>query len=180
MKKLTTQGGTLAENQPAQPQLASRRSWLKGLGALFGTGMLAAPTAVLAAPAVPAAPLPASALVGGDEYIGLVKILAGTEVPQGWMPCDGRTLPVAQYRALFAVVGAIYGGDGRTTFALPDLRETMPLPAPTVSTPDFVPSPGGQLPRNLIAIKTVNAPATTTGLAELYLEYLRPRARRRA
>jgi hypothetical protein len=180
MKRTTTQGTKLAENQPAQPHLASRRSWLKGLGALFGTGMLAAPAAVLAAPAAPAAPLPASALVGGDEYIGLVKILAGTEVPQGWMPCDGRMLPVAQYRALFAVLGDTYGGDGRSTFALPDLREVMPLPAPTGAVPDFVPSPGAQLPRNLIAIKTVNAPATTTGLTELYLKHLRPQARRQA
>jgi hypothetical protein len=181
MKIIATQFAILAHNEPSQTRLASRRSWLKGLGALLGTGVLATPTALLAAPAEAAkAPLPASALVGGDEYIGMVKILGSTEVPQGWTPCDGRTLPVAEHRALFAIVGTTYGGDGRSTFALPDLRETMPLPAPATSTPDFVPTPGGQLPRRLIAIKTANAPATTTALAELYLEHHRPRVRRQA
>jgi len=177
MKLTTTQGATLTKTAPDQPQLASRRSWLKGLGALLGTGVLAAPTAALAAPAE--TPLPASAQVGGEEYIGMVKVLAGNAVPQGWALCDGRKLPVAQHPALFAMLGTTYGGDGRTTFGLPDLREVLPRPAATDPAPDFVPTTSDALPRNLIAIKTTNAPATTTGLAELHLPHLR-RPRRQA
>lgn len=138
---------------------ASRRSWLKGVGALLGTGLLAAPAALLAAPA-PAAD--AAALAGGDEYIGVVKLLAGTTLPVGWSRCDGRVLPVAEYPALFAVLGAVHGGDGHHTFALPNLGE----PAPT----------GAGAAAMQLAIKTANGPATTTALAELRL-MRRPRAR---
>jgi len=141
----TTAGLTLA---------ASRRTWLKGVGALLGTGLLAAPAAVLAAPAPDAA-----ALAGGDEYIGVVKLLAGTALPVGWSRCDGRVLPVAEHPALFAVLGAAHGGDGDRTFALPNLGE---------------PTADGAAMQ--LAIKTANGPATTTGLAELRL-VRRPRAR---
>jgi hypothetical protein len=138
---------------------ASRRAWLKGVGALLGTGLLAAPASVLAAPA----PAPdAAALAGGDEYIGVVKLLAGTTLPVGWARCDGRVLPVAEHPALFAVLGAAYGGDGHHTFALPYLGE---------------PAAGGTAAMQL-AIKTANGPATTSALAELRLAHQRrPRAR---
>jgi hypothetical protein len=153
----------------AQPQLASRRSWLKGLSALLGTGILATPTALLASPVAPVeAPLPASAVVGGDEYIGVVKLLAGTELPSGWALCDGRELPVAQHPALFAVLGAAYGGNGRSTFALPDLRQEMAtMTASATSQPAGAPSVG-----QLCAIKVTNAPATTTAVLELRLAHL--------
>ena len=57
-----------------------------------------------------------------EPYIGQISIYAFNFAPRGWMPCDGRLLPIAQYQALFALIGTTYGGDGRTTFALPDLR----------------------------------------------------------
>lgn len=57
-----------------------------------------------------------------DPFLGEIKIHAGDVVPRGWLPCDGRELPIASYRALFSIIGATYGGDGTTTFALPDLR----------------------------------------------------------
>ncbi|MEO0558929.1 MAG: tail fiber protein [Bacteroidota bacterium] len=47
--------------------------------------------------------------------------------PRGWALCDGTLLPINQYQALFSLLGTIYGGDGRTTFALPDLRGRMPM-----------------------------------------------------
>lgn len=47
--------------------------------------------------------------------------------PQGWMICDGSTLQIAQYPTLFTVIGATFGGDGHTTFALPDLRGRTPV-----------------------------------------------------
>ncbi|WP_460501794.1 tail fiber protein, partial [Hymenobacter agri] len=84
---------------------ASRRTWLKGMGALLGSGLLAAPAAVLAAP-VPVTAAEAITQAGGDEYIGVVKLLAGTSLPIGWSLCDGRVLPVAEHPALFAVLGA--------------------------------------------------------------------------
>jgi len=57
-----------------------------------------------------------------DEFIGTVKLFAGNYAPQGWFLCDGRLLQISQYSALFSVIGTTYGGDGRTTFALPDMR----------------------------------------------------------
>lgn len=57
-----------------------------------------------------------------DSFIGQVIHTAFNFVPEGRLPCDGRTLPIAQYQALFAVTATQFGGDGKTTFALPDLR----------------------------------------------------------
>ena len=57
-----------------------------------------------------------------DELIGTVKLFAGNYSPVGWFLCDGRLLQISQYSALFSVIGTAYGGDGRTTFALPDMR----------------------------------------------------------
>jgi microcystin-dependent protein len=57
-----------------------------------------------------------------NDMLGEVKIFAGTFVPRGWAYCDGQVLAISQNTALFALIGTEYGGDGRTTFALPDLR----------------------------------------------------------
>lgn len=60
-------------------------------------------------------------------YIGEIQLFAFSNIPQGWLPCDGRTLPINQNFSLFAALGSAYGGDGRTTFALPDLRGRVPI-----------------------------------------------------
>ncbi|WP_457070550.1 phage tail protein [Hymenobacter sp. UYAg731] len=167
MKPLVTQANCQVVTAPSSLGLASRRNWLKGLGALLGTSVLAAaPTAVFASPAAaPDDALAAAALAGGDEYIGIVKLLAGPAMPTGWVPCDGRLLPVAQHPALFALLKDTYGGDGHSTFALPQL--TGPKPAHTDAL--------------LCAIKVANGPATTTALAELRLLHSpRSQARRTA
>ena len=65
----------------------------------------------------------------GGEPVGTVKLYAGATPPADWAICDGRQLPIAQYPALHAVVGTSYGGDGTTTFALPDLRGRVALGA---------------------------------------------------
>lgn len=57
-----------------------------------------------------------------SAYIGSIMLWTNNRIPDGWKVCDGTILQVAQNQALFAVIGAKYGGDGRTTFALPDLR----------------------------------------------------------
>ena len=59
---------------------------------------------------------------GSEPFIAEVGIFAGNFAPRGWAFCDGQLLPISQNEALFSLVGTIYGGDGRTTFALPDLR----------------------------------------------------------
>lgn len=61
--------------------------------------------------------------------VGEIRILAGNETPPGWACCDGQLLSTDDYKALFAVLGTTYGGDGRTTFALPDLRGRTPVHA---------------------------------------------------
>ena len=57
-----------------------------------------------------------------DPFIGEVRLFGGNYAPNGWALCDGQLLPIAQNEALFSLLGTTYGGDGQTTFALPDLR----------------------------------------------------------
>ena len=57
-----------------------------------------------------------------EEFIGIVKLFAGNFAPKGWALCNGQLLPISQYSAVFSLLGTTYGGDGVTTFALPDLR----------------------------------------------------------
>lgn len=57
-----------------------------------------------------------------DPYLGNVTVFAGNFAPRGWMFCQGQLLAIAAYDALFALIGTTYGGDGQSTFALPDLR----------------------------------------------------------
>ena len=57
-----------------------------------------------------------------EPFLGQITIFGFSFNPQGWAKCDGQLLPINQFQALFSLLGTIYGGDGRTTFALPDLR----------------------------------------------------------
>ncbi len=57
-----------------------------------------------------------------NPFLGEVMMFAGNFAPRGWLPCDGALLPISQFDALFSLIGTTYGGDGQTTFALPDLR----------------------------------------------------------
>ena len=62
-----------------------------------------------------------------EPLIGQMMMFAGNFAPRGWAFCDGQLLPINQYTALFSIIGTTYGGDGRTTFALPDLRGRVPM-----------------------------------------------------
>jgi microcystin-dependent protein len=62
-----------------------------------------------------------------DPYIGEIRMFGGNFAIQGWMLCNGQLLPISQFDALFALIGTTYGGDGQTTFALPDLRGRVPI-----------------------------------------------------
>lgn len=56
-----------------------------------------------------------------DPFVGEIRIFANSYIPDGWMMCDGRTLEIGKYQALFAVIRTAFGGDGRNNFCLPDL-----------------------------------------------------------
>ncbi|MBU6340725.1 MAG: tail fiber protein [Bacteroidetes bacterium] len=60
-------------------------------------------------------------------YVGEFRMFAGNFAPAGWMLCDGQLLPISEYETLFNLIGTTYGGDGQSTFALPDLRGRVPI-----------------------------------------------------
>jgi microcystin-dependent protein len=62
-----------------------------------------------------------------EPYIGEIIMFAGNFAPRGWALCNGQLLSIAQNSALFSILGTTYGGDGHTTFALPDLRGRVPM-----------------------------------------------------
>jgi len=62
-----------------------------------------------------------------DGFIGMVMLVAFPFAPRGWMLCNGQVLAIQQNTALFALIGNQYGGNGTSTFALPNLMETHPM-----------------------------------------------------
>lgn len=62
-----------------------------------------------------------------QPYIGEIRMFAGNFAPAGWMFCEGQLLPISENDTLFNLIGTTYGGDGQSTFALPDLRGRIPL-----------------------------------------------------
>jgi len=62
-----------------------------------------------------------------EPFVAEIKIFAGNFAPRGWAFCNGQLLPIAQNTALFSLIGTTYGGDGRTTTALPDLQGRAPM-----------------------------------------------------
>ena len=66
---------------------------------------------------------------GIDPFLGEIELFAGNFAPKGWATCDGQILSIAQNTALFSILGTTYGGNGQTTFGLPDLRGRAPIHA---------------------------------------------------
>jgi microcystin-dependent protein len=62
-----------------------------------------------------------------QPYVGEIRMFAGNFPPNGWMFCDGNTLPISENETLFQLIGTTYGGDGESTFNLPDLRGRVPI-----------------------------------------------------
>ena len=85
-------------------------------------------------------------------FLGEVKMFAGNFTPRGWALCQGQLLPIAQNQALFSILGTLYGGDGRTTFALPDYRGR--IARGTGNGPGLDPAPISQ--KGGIEYKTLN------------------------
>lgn len=65
--------------------------------------------------------------MGQTGFIGEIRMFAGNFAPRSWALCEGQLLSISQNTALFSIIGTIYGGDGRTTFGLPDLRGRVPI-----------------------------------------------------
>src|SRR5687767_2023867 len=62
-----------------------------------------------------------------QPYVGEIRMFAGNFAPAGWMFCEGQLMPISENETLFQLLGTTYGGDGQSTFALPDLRGRVPL-----------------------------------------------------
>jgi microcystin-dependent protein len=62
-----------------------------------------------------------------QPYVGEIRMFAGNFAPAGWMFCEGQLLPISENETLFQLIGTTYGGDGQSTFGLPDLRGRLPL-----------------------------------------------------
>lgn len=96
----------------------------------------------------------------GSPFVGEIRLFAGTYAPTGWATCEGQLLAVDQNDALFSLLGTAYGGDGRTTFGLPDLRGRVPVHAgqgPGLS-PRSVGQQGG---REQVTLTSANLPSHT-------------------
>ena len=110
-----------ASAEPAKP--VARRDFLARTAAALGAGLLA----FAGRPALPGGDQARAATTGYEPFIGEIMLFAGWFAPQGWADCNGQLLPIAQYQALFSLLGTTYGGNGQVTFALPDLRGRVPV-----------------------------------------------------
>ncbi len=114
------------KNQPLQPaghSNAKRRNFFRKLLGTLAFGTVLAPFSGLSAKEDATSPHTANGRTASAEpFIGEISMFAGNFAPRGWAFCNGQLLPISQNQALFALLGTTYGGDGRTTFALPDLR----------------------------------------------------------
>lgn len=69
-----------------------------------------------------------------SQYVGEIRMFAGNFAPNGWQFCDGQTYPIAENETLFQLLGTRYGGDGQSTFAVPNLSARVPMHMATVQT----------------------------------------------
>ena len=111
----------------------------------------------------------------GTPFIGEIKIVSFNFAPKGWALCNGQLLPINQNQALFSLFGTTYGGDGRTTFALPNMQGRVPIHIGTSFTWGQA---GGQTAHTLIisempahthlAVGSANAPSVVTPAGNLW------------
>src|ERR687894_267709 len=87
-----------------------------------------------------------------SPFVAEIRMFATNFAPTGWALCNGQILPISQNTALFALLGTYYGGDGKSTFALPNLEGSVPIGQGQSSTgtmaPQMVTPSGGSLPHN--------------------------------
>lgn len=95
-----------------------------------------------------------------DEYIAIIKMFAGNFAPRGFMLCQGQILSISTNTALFSLLGTTYGGNGQTTFGLPDLRGRVPVG--TGQGPGLAPVNAGDISgTTTVTLLTQNMPAHT-------------------
>lgn len=98
-----------------------------------------------------------------DPFLAEIRVFPYNFAPVGWQPCEGQLLPISQNTALFSLLGTTYGGDGRSTFALPDLRGRFPMGAgqgPGLSDRDI----GEQVGSETVSLTTAQMPQHNHGL----------------
>lgn len=126
---------SLRRTPPAAPTAASRRRFFAGAGAVAGSVLLArAASATGGALAVEPGTLVDAqgrpldrAPMTAEPFLGQIIIVPYNFAPRGWAFCNGQILAISQNMALFSLLGTTYGGNGQTTFALPDLRGRFPM-----------------------------------------------------
>ena len=79
-----------------------------------------------------------------DPFVAEIRIFAGNFAPVGWATCDGQLMPISQNTALFSLIGVYYGGDGKSTFGLPNLQGSVPIHAGTSAGPGLTPRSNGE------------------------------------
>lgn len=93
-----------------------------------------------------------------QPYIGEIRLFGGNFAPEGWAFCDGSLLDIGEYETLFSLIGTTFGGDGQSTFALPDLRGRIPI--------HQNPKPLGEMAgTETVTLTTSQIPAHTHGIA---------------
>lgn len=106
-----------------------------------------------------------------EPFVGEIRPFGFQFAPRGWMECNGQLLAISQYQALFSLLGAMYGGDGRTTFGLPDLRGRAAMHVGQTHAQgqrggvENVVLTAAQLPQHTHAAECSNVPATQTSPA---------------
>jgi microcystin-dependent protein len=111
-----------------------------------------------------------------EAFVGEVRIFGGNYAPENWLFCNGQLVSINNYQMLYSLIGTTYGGNGTTTFGLPDLRSALAVgqsatPPPGMSNTYAIGSTGGlaqvavteaQIPAHTHAVAASTAPATTT------------------
>jgi microcystin-dependent protein len=108
-----------------------------------------------------------------DPFVAEIRVMPYNFAPRGWAMCDGQLMPISQNTALFALLGTTYGGNGKTTFALPDLRARFAMSAgsgPGLSPRELGQAVGqasvalspGQMPTHTHALRAGVTPASTS------------------
>jgi microcystin-dependent protein len=97
-----------------------------------------------------------------EPFLSEIKMFGFSFSPRGWALCDGQILPINQNQALFSLLGTTYGGDGRTTFALPDLRGRTPVHFG--SGPGWNPALGSRGGEETVSLTTAQIPSHTHNL----------------
>lgn len=99
-----------------------------------------------------------------DPFLGEIRMVGFNYAPTGWALCNGQLLQISQNSALFALLGTTYGGDGRSTFALPDLRARVPLhQGQGAGTSVYSPGQSGGVEK--VTLTAAQVPAHSHGLA---------------